>query len=289
VSDQTDHGDHGDHGEHLDDVLSAYLDDELTVAERVEVEAHLAACAECRADLEAEREIRLLLRELPSVDPPFGFYERILRDGPGSSEAPVRKRRIKFGLANIAATAAAWLLILGVANLNGGHGSVDPTTAGYVSAHASLLPGLGGSTPSESPEARAKAKATYDIPDRLAGTYEFVGVRDDGGIPQLVYSDGERTVSMFLRPGQLNEDALPSDARTVAVNGSPAWEVPTDDGAVVFMQRPGVVVIIVGPDPDAAASDVARSDGPRADESESVLDHLTDAGEGLLETFGLRG
>jgi hypothetical protein len=181
------------------------------------------------------------------------------------------------------------LLILAVANLNNSDGSVDPTTAGYLSAHSSLVPGLGTLSASESPEAKAKAKAAYDVPDRLAGTYELTEVIDEGGSPQLVYSDGQRTVSMFLRPGRLNTDALPSDAQRVQVNGALAWAVPTSSGAVVFLQRPGVVVIIVGAQPDEAASDVAQSDGLHADDRESLLDHISDAGEGLLETFGLSG
>ena len=37
----------------LNDRLSEYLDDELDAAERAAVEAHLAECGECRADLEA--------------------------------------------------------------------------------------------------------------------------------------------------------------------------------------------------------------------------------------------
>ena len=273
-------------GEHLDDVLSAYLDGELTPAERTDVDAHLAACAECRADLDAEADVRQLLRDLPAVDPPFGFYERILRDGPEASRAPDKKRRLRFGLANIAGAAAAWLLILGVVNVNSANGSVEPVTAGYVNAHASVPADLRST---ESPEEAAKAQATYDAPSRLAGTYQFVGVVDDDGVPQLVYTDGRRTVSMFLRAGRLNQDALPSDAERVQVNGALAWQVPTTQGAVVFLQRPGVVVILVGADPDRAASDVAESDGPRAHEDESMLDHITDAGAGLLETFGFQG
>ena len=273
-------------GEHLNDVLSAYLDGELTPAERAEVDTHLATCAECRADLDAEADVRQLLRDLPAVDPPFGFYERILRDGPEASRTPDKKRRLRFGLANIAGAAAAWLLILGVVNVNSANGSVEPVTAGYVSAHASVPADLRST---ESPEETAKAQATYDAPSRLAGTYQFVGVVNDDGIPQLVYTDGRRTVSMFLRPGRLNQDALPSDAAPVQVNGALAWQVPTAQGAVVFLQRPGVVVILVGADPDRAASDVAESDGPRAHEDESLLDHLTDAGAGLLETFGFQG
>jgi anti-sigma factor RsiW len=271
--------------EHLDELMSAYLDGELSPGERTAVEAHLAACAQCRADLDAERDVRQRVRHLPVVDPPFGFYERILREGPAPGQTPVKRRRIKFGLANIVATAAAWLLILGVANFRNSGGSVDPAPAGYVSAHASLLPNLGSS---ETTASKEKAKS-YDVPDRLAGTYELTGYRDEGGTPQLIYSDGRRTVSMFLRPGRLNVDALPDNARRMQVNGSPAWEVPSSKGEVLFMQRPGVVVVIVGPSSDRAASDVADSDGPKADESDSVFDHLRDAGEGLLETFGLRG
>ena len=37
----------------LNERLSEYLDDELDAAERAAVEAHLAECGECRADLEA--------------------------------------------------------------------------------------------------------------------------------------------------------------------------------------------------------------------------------------------
>jgi anti-sigma factor RsiW len=271
---------------HLDDVLSAYLDGEVTDAERAEVESHLATCAECRSDLDGEADVRRLLRELPAVDPPFGFYERILRDGPGATGRPDKKRRLRFGLANIAGAAAVWLLILGVVNVNSASGSVEPATATYLSAHESVAP---ETQSAETIEDATRAQADYDAPATLAGTYQLVQVVDDGGTPQLVYSDGRRTMSMFLRPGRLNQDALPSDTEPVHVNGALAWQVPTTEGPVVFLQRPGVVVILVGADPDRVASDVAESDGPRADEDESLLDHLTDAGTGLLETFGFQG
>jgi anti-sigma factor RsiW len=268
--------------EHLDDVLSAYLDDELAPDERRGVDAHLAACPECRSDLEAERDVRQLVRDLPAVDPPFGFYERMLRDGPEESRAPAKRRRFRFGLANIAATAAAWLLILGVANLHN-NGSVDPAPQGYVKA-ASVIPSFGGGSQQQSHE---EAKS-HDVPDQLAGTYQLVGYTEMNGLPQYVYSDGERTLSVFLRPGELDENSLPADASPTVVNGVPAWEVSTEDAEVVFVQQPGVVVVIVGPAPDAAASDVAGSNGPHQG-GESLADRVTGAATGLLETFGLRG
>jgi hypothetical protein len=266
---------------HLDELLTAYLDGEVDPDERAEVEAHLATCAFCRAELEEERAVRGAVRDLPPVDAPFGLYERLLRDGP-EPEAKPRKRRIKFGLANLVATAAAWVLVLGIANFRS-NGSVDPAPAGYVAAHASVLPDFPHSSAS-----KQQAEA-YDPPDVLAGTYELAGVSYVNGIPQLVYTDGQRTLSMFVQPGHLNEAALPSDAQPVQVNGAAAWQVPTDQGEVVFLQRPGVVVVIVGPATDEAASDVATSSGPKADQSESVMDHVRGAAEGLLETFGFQG
>jgi anti-sigma factor RsiW len=266
--------------DHPEELLSAYLDDELTPAERAYVDDHLATCARCRADLAEEREVRSAVRDLPAVEPPYGFYDRILRDGPADAEP--KKRRFTFGVANLVATAAAWVLVLGVANLNSGGGSVSPSANDYVAAHASVLPGFGGGSGSKQQAQR------YDVPDRLAGTYELVGEVDTRGYPQLVYSDGAKTLSVFVRPGHLDESALPTDATPVQVNGAMAWSVPSDGSEAIFLQRPGVVVVIVGPALDEAASEMA-STGPKADGDESLLDHLTGAGEGLLETFGLQG
>jgi len=275
--------------QHLDEVLSAYLDGELTAAERIDVEAHLEDCAECRSDLEAEADVRRLVRELPAVDAPFGFYERILRDGPGvapTTETTEKKRRLRFGLGSIAAAVACWLLVLGLVNVNSASASVDPQTDVYVNAHAAVPADVQATAATQD---AAQAQATYDAPWTLAGSYQLVGLFEVDGVPQLVYTDGRRIVSMFVEPGRLNDDALPSDTKQVEVNGFLAWQVPTSQGAVVFLQRPGVVVILVGADPDRAATDVAGSNGPRVDEHQSLLDHVSDAGTGLLETFGFQG
>jgi anti-sigma factor RsiW len=267
--------------EHPEELLSAYLDGEMTADERAYVEEHLTTCARCRAELDEEGDVRAAVRSLPPVDPPFGFFERILREGPSDPAQP-KKRRFKFGMANLVATAAAWILVLGVANLNSHGGSVNPAANDYVTAHASVLPGFGTASSGSTDAAR------YDVPDRLAGTYQLVGERSSGGYPQLIYSDGQRTLSVFVRPGRLDENALPNDAKQVLVNGAEAWSVPSDGTEAIFLQRPGVVVVIVGASQDAAASDMAAS-APRADGDDSILDHLRGAGEGLLETFGFQG
>ncbi|MBE3590023.1 MAG: DUF4349 domain-containing protein [Firmicutes bacterium] len=57
--------------------LSAYLDQELTAEERAAVEAHLAACAECREEFASLGRVVQALRGLPEAQPPEGFREAL--------------------------------------------------------------------------------------------------------------------------------------------------------------------------------------------------------------------
>ncbi len=59
--------------EALRECLSAYLDGELAPADAAALERHLAACAECRDELAALREVRALLRALPPPALPRSF------------------------------------------------------------------------------------------------------------------------------------------------------------------------------------------------------------------------
>jgi anti-sigma factor RsiW len=60
------------------ELLSALLDDALSASERQAIEAHLAACAECRRELEALRGTVTLLGRLPPVHAPAGFVDRVM-------------------------------------------------------------------------------------------------------------------------------------------------------------------------------------------------------------------
>lgn len=56
--------------EHLDqELLSAYIDQELPAADMAAVEQHLAACDTCRAEYEELRALSTLVRELPIYEP----------------------------------------------------------------------------------------------------------------------------------------------------------------------------------------------------------------------------
>ena len=121
---------------HLGDALSALLDGELSVAQQEAARAHLAACPECADELAAVGQARSWVRGLPQVDPPFGFYERILLDRPVPRPAPFGvgpARRRRAGLAALGAAAAA-VTVLGVGSPAAR--PVNPTMPQLVEAHA---------------------------------------------------------------------------------------------------------------------------------------------------------
>lgn len=55
---------------HPDDLLSAFLDDELDEASATRVTRHLADCPDCLRELDGLRDARAALRGLPDVGPP---------------------------------------------------------------------------------------------------------------------------------------------------------------------------------------------------------------------------
>ncbi|MGH7321524.1 MAG: anti-sigma factor family protein, partial [Candidatus Rokuibacteriota bacterium] len=58
--------------------LSAWLDGALTVEKRTDVDAHLAACVDCRQELERLRATVGLLQTIAPVRAPSGFVDRVL-------------------------------------------------------------------------------------------------------------------------------------------------------------------------------------------------------------------
>ena len=66
------------------EVLSALIDAQLSPDEELFPRAHLAVCAECQSRLQELRSVVVLLRALPSVEPPreFALGPRIVADPP---------------------------------------------------------------------------------------------------------------------------------------------------------------------------------------------------------------
>ncbi|MCA8938651.1 MAG: zf-HC2 domain-containing protein [Planctomycetes bacterium] len=115
------------------ELLSAYLDDALSAAERQRVEAALSADPALQGQLEALRKVRDTLRELPRAESPSSIAldlrrrllaEGITQDGPGKAEAPALSH-IKGGasgdtltdepLKHLAPRKSAWPMLIAAA------------------------------------------------------------------------------------------------------------------------------------------------------------------------------
>lgn len=98
------------------DLLSPYLDDEVTEEERALVEQALAASGELQQDLETLRQTVSLLADLPSVPAPRPFT---LSEADVTTAAPAPRRffGIPAWLGGLAAVAASLLCVLAVGGL----------------------------------------------------------------------------------------------------------------------------------------------------------------------------
>ena len=114
---------------HVDPRLSAYLDLELTAAEREEVESHLATCADCSRTLEELRGVVAVARALKDRPPEADLWPEIearLGAPPKGAGARARARRVAvagrpglgrwqftFSLPQLAAAGLALVLLSG--------------------------------------------------------------------------------------------------------------------------------------------------------------------------------
>lgn len=108
------------------ELLSAHLDGALTPDERAVAEQWLERSAAARAEYESLAQVKATLGGLGEVEPPFGFYDRMLRQATPTPEVtsavdraaatPTRPRRTGRWIAAggaIVAAAAALVLVAG--------------------------------------------------------------------------------------------------------------------------------------------------------------------------------
>jgi anti-sigma factor RsiW len=112
-------------GPHLEEALSAWLDDELAPAARLEAGRHLDACPVCREELDLVARARAAVRALPVRLPPPGFLEDLV-------PASVRILRPRRGWAWAAASVAASVVALFLPR----EPSVAPVLPALVESHA---------------------------------------------------------------------------------------------------------------------------------------------------------
>lgn len=130
---------------HVEDLLSAYMDGELSLPERGMVEAHLAACDACARHLDQLAAVDAALRELPAEAPAdyFESFPARLRTRLRQPAPPQRVRRLPTWA--WAAAAAAVVAVIAPLTLRETHFE----HAGAPSEHAPLAASAGAPKPQD--------------------------------------------------------------------------------------------------------------------------------------------
>jgi anti-sigma factor RsiW len=197
-------------------VREAYIDGELDVASSLAVEAHFAACQECRAWLEARR---ALLAQLASPvlrhAVPVGLSERI------AGNLRERQPSLRRASAWSAALAAGLVLAIGSFLLGRTYsGSADPAeelVAAHVRAvlsshivdvassdHHTVKPWFAGKLPFSPPVPELGGQ--LDV--LLGGRVDFVG---HTRVAALAYQHGNHVIDVFVWPRSAALAARPAD------------------------------------------------------------------------------
>jgi hypothetical protein len=199
------------------DRLSALLDGELSPAERSEVEAYVGRNPEAQQELAALERVRTMVRSLPAVDPPFGFYERML-----SPRTSRRRHRWPSAVAAVGVAAATIVLIVGItpaADL------VVPPVAAYADRHLDMVTDSTDSSSSAFTPVAPDQLDEMGVPARLASGYERrSGYAGSGDVTHIVYVKGTIIISVYEQPGLVEWDALPPGGVSVQVGAEPMWD-----------------------------------------------------------------
>ena len=99
------------------DLFSALADDALTPTERAALDAHLAGCADCRRELAGLLRTVKLVRAMDPAQAPAGFVDRVLAAAQPAPWPTRLGRRLRAPGSAVPLSAAALLLIGGLAVL----------------------------------------------------------------------------------------------------------------------------------------------------------------------------
>ncbi len=94
----------------LEEMISAYIDNELSPQEQTEVESHLTTCADCAWHLRTLRQTVAMVKELPTVPVPRSFTIREAR--PGGFWPGLRFPRLHLYLKGATALVALLLILM---------------------------------------------------------------------------------------------------------------------------------------------------------------------------------
>lgn len=219
---------------------------------------------------EEDDAMRRLLRGLPEVSPPEGWFDDLIRS---------RRRRARaIALAGLAAAGMVGAMV--VAQATGIYGDVEPAMDDLAERHEQVM-----TVPAESIRGEMPADevpAPYQAPEQVGELQRGMAVWHADDVVQLVYAADGQYVSIFEQVGDLDRDAMAADLTPAGVSGVDAWW--TESGTLV-VRRSDVVYVIVGDlDPDEVRAVVVDLPDARP---MGMTRRIGDAMDDLVNAFGL--
>jgi hypothetical protein len=242
------------------------------------VSTHLAACGHCQAVVRAEQTVREWVRLMPQPDAPTGFIEHLVSRGPRDRRAD--RRRVRFGVANLVASAAVWMLVLGVGQLSS-TSTVTPRVGSFVTTHQANVVSA-----SNFGAVNRQLRGTGSNLPAATSRFDLVAYTANSGITQALYSDGIDAVSVFRQVGSLDWAAI-QGGEDVRVGNTHGVVIDQGEVEVLLFERGDYVYAVVAPPSSGVIGEIAVA--MPSSPGDSLWDRATDAGHGLLDCFGLRG
>lgn len=232
--------------ERRDELLSAYLDDELSDRERERLEAQLAADADLRSELEALRRTVTMTRDLPAVSAPRNFIlspSMVAQDARQPSKPAESRSQLGWAAPILTAVTATvsllFVLVLAGDLLLGGVGF-----GGMVAAppRQEASPMAMEAAPTEEPveSERADVAATEAPPSTMAeAPEEEMSAGEEGAVEKEAEeaAEAEADEAPTLEP----TIPLPTPALTPTVT-APS-EIPTAPAEATPVPREGVGIV----------------------------------------------
>jgi negative regulator of sigma E activity len=237
------------------ELLDALLDGELDADEEREVREWLAANPDGRVELDGLSRVRSQLRELPAVEPPFGFFERLLLDGsiPPAEREPAeadaagegtevvrplaphrarRRRRTYAGLAGVgAAAAAALILVLGITPVTD---RIVPPVNAFAERHDEMTSATSPAAPGSSTTSSTAAPGS----STTASTAPALRVETGNEYRTLTADHVDAMEAPYVAPARLDS----YDRRSVFAGPGVVHVMYAHDGEWLSMyEQPGAV------------------------------------------------
>jgi hypothetical protein len=214
--------------------------------------------------------VRRLLRGLPEVAPPEGFFDDLIRR---------RRRRARaIAMGGIAAAGVVGAIV--VAQATGIHGVAEPAMGDLTERHEEAMTVPASEVPGEMPA--DEVPAPYQAPEQVGGMQRGMAVWHADDVVQVVYAANGHYVSVFEQIGDLDPDAMTVELTPAEVDGVDAWWA--EGGALVVRRREVVYVIVGDLDPDEVRAVVVDLPDARP---MGLTRRIGDAMDDLVTAFGL--